>query len=405
MIEFTITEAFGIKWLAIKGRIDSMTCGEIQQQIDDLISDGNRTIVTNLEGVHYISSAGLRVFLLEQKKLRKVGGEIVLYKTAKNIFGVFEMSGLSELFRFISSREEIEADFHADIRSPLILSKEINGIICQYIKKEAPPGDLVIIGSHDNLPISQYTKDDVVRVQANNIQFGCGLATLGDVFEEYKHLFGEAVVIDRNLFFYPAVKLPVADFMLCPKEDSLLEYPFLNGFAFNGPYHRVVSFESREGFVELNNLVNALFELSDANMLGIVVLAESKGLWGMNIKKVPIIENGPKNGKQIFDEENFIDWMNFPMEPAEVNNILAGVGIAIRDMESIGPDIQEQIAQGFNFHMHGGVFSSAPLSKQLDHFENELERIMAELEIYKVQHLLGQSRLGSGMVGIVEVEG
>ena len=41
----------------------------------------------------------------------------------------------------------------------------------------------------------------------------------------------------------------------------------------------------------------------------------------------------------------------------------------------------------------------------VEDFEKEFTRIFKELEVYKVQHLLGRSRFGSGMVGIIDLEG
>ena len=45
-----------------------------------------------------------------------------------------------------------------------------------------------------------------------------------------------------------------------------------------------------------------------------------------------------------------------------------------------------------------------PLSKKPDQFENELKRVIAELPVSKVQHLMGQSRFQHGMIGIIELE-
>jgi hypothetical protein len=36
-------------------------------------------------------------------------------------------------------------------------------------------------------------------------------------------------------------------------------------------------------------------------------------------------------------------------------------------------------------------------------FEKELKRVVNELEVSKVQHVLGQSKFGSGMAGLIEL--
>jgi len=123
----------------------------------------------------------------------------------------------------------------------------------------------------------------------------------------------------------------------------------------------------------------------------------------MHLKNSPILENQPENGREIFDPINFVDWINFPVEPADINRIIAATGIAIRDMSRERREVQGLFSKGNCFHVHGGVFSQEPLSKKIEQFENELIRVLTELEVYKVQHILGKSKFSSGMVGLVEL--
>ena len=160
-----------------------------------------------------------------------------------------------------------------------------------------------------------------------------------------------------------------------------------------------------EAFVELAQLVDAFFQVSSADLLGIVILGESKGMWGMHLKKVPVRENRPENGKSIFEKENLSEWFNFPVEPTDINYVIACTGIAVRNRNTASAEVKQLIGGGGDFHFHGGIFSRAPLSKKIDQFEKELQRVLTELEVYKVQHFLGKSRLGSGMAGIIELGG
>jgi anti-anti-sigma factor len=285
MIECTIAVESSITWINVKGRIDSMTSPEIQQQINDLILRGERNLVANLEEVNYISSAGLRIFLGAQKQLKKAGGEIIFYNVSHSVVEVFKLGAFDQIFRFASTREDITNALQADKTSSPVRSKEVEGIVFQYLEKKADPGSLKIVGSQENFAWAKYSERDVVTIKSEELQFGTGLAALGDSYEGYKNLFGEAMIINRNFFFYPAVKRPAVDFMLSTGQESGLEYRFLHGFGFNGTYKHVVLFESTDGFVELEHLVNAFFAISKANLVGFVLLGESKGLWGMHLKK------------------------------------------------------------------------------------------------------------------------
>jgi len=403
MFECIVAENQGYKCLLLKGRIDALSSPDIEREFNVLILAGDRIIVADLAEVNYISSAGLRVFLGIQKQLKKVGGQIILFRPIKSVLEVFSISGLTNMFRIVSSIEQIGKSIRSEAVTSEIISREFEGIVIEYIRFAADKGSISVVGSQDNLAHAAYTEKDVITVKPSDMQFGTGLATFGEKYEDYKDLFGESMMINGNFFFYPAVKHPVVDFMLDSHVDTNFTYKFLHGFSFNGPYQYILSFNCKDGFVEIDTLIKALFNITDNNILGIVLLAESKGLLGMNLKKVPIAEQRPDNGKDIFNPINFPEWIDFPIEPADINNIIAGTGIAINDRSLVRSGIKTIISEGSCFHIHAGIFEKGPLSKQPGDFEKELNRVLSELSALKVQHILGKSKFSSGMVGIVEI--
>ncbi len=403
MTECRISEESGWTWIHLNGRIDSMTSPDIQQRIHETIQDGARMLVADMEQVSYLSSAGLRIFIMAQKQLQKAGGRIIIYRITGEPKDVFTMSGFDKLFKVVSSPEEIASLTDGVSSSSSVISAEHNGVSLQYIEKQVPPGTLIEIGSQEKLSGARYAEDDVETVNAGAIRFGTGLAAPGGPGAEHMQFFGESVVLDNNFFFYPAVKRPAVDFMLNTGEGPGLEYMFLHGFGFSGDYCGIFRFDHGSVFVSLSDLVQALFQASTANMLGLVLLAESKGLWGMHLKKIPVLENRPQNGGSIFDEEHFAEWMNFPVEPADINNIIAGAGLAVRDRASAPERVQGLLASDSNVHLHAGVFAREPLNKNIEKFDQELTRVVTELDVFRVQHILGQSLFSGGMVGIIEL--
>jgi anti-anti-sigma factor len=404
MFECVVSDNQGYKSLLLKGRIDALTSPDIEKEFNALILSGERIIIADLAGVDYISSAGLRVFLGIQKRLKKAGGQVILFRPAGSVLEVFNISGMTKMFRIVSSIEEIGESIRSEEVTTEVVSGEFEGIVIEYMKFAEEKGSFSVVGSQDNLAGAAYTERDVVTVKPSDMQFGTGLATFGEKYEDYKGLFGESMMINRNFFFYPAVKHPVVDFMIDSHVDANFTYKFLHGFGFSGPYQYVLSFNCKNGFVEIDNLIKAIFDITDKNILGIVLLAESKGIMGMHLKKAPIAEQRPDNGKDIFDPVNFPEWIDFPIEPADINNIIAGTGIAIRDRSLVRSGIKTIISEGGFFHIHAGIFEKGPLSKQLKDFEKELNRVLSELQIYKVQHILGKSRLSWGLAGIIELQ-
>ncbi len=273
MFEIFVNEDQGYKRLVLKGRIDALSSPDIEKELHALILSGERIIIADLAEVNYISSAGLRVFLGIQKQLKNVGGQIILFRPIKSVLEVFSISGLTNMFRIVSTMEEIGESIRAEALTSEVFSKDFEGVVIEYIKLTADKGSSFIIGSQDKLAHSAYTGNDVVTVKPSDMQFGTGLATFGEKYEDHKDLFGESMIINRNFFFYPAVKRPVVDFMIDSHVDADFTYKFLHGFGFNGHYQYILSFNGKEGFVELDTFVNAIFDITNANILGIVILA------------------------------------------------------------------------------------------------------------------------------------
>ncbi|MDR0407166.1 MAG: STAS domain-containing protein, partial [Holosporales bacterium] len=63
-------------------------------------------LIISLEQVEYISSAGLRVFLMTGKKLKAAGGNLILCYMAERIFDVFRMSGFDKIIQIVPTLEE-----------------------------------------------------------------------------------------------------------------------------------------------------------------------------------------------------------------------------------------------------------------------------------------------------------
>ena len=405
MTSCILQEENGSTRIALQGRLDSMTSPRVQQQIEELIAGGRRLLVADLSEVGFVSSAGLRVLMLAQKQLRKAGGEIILYGVPDGIMNVFTMSGFDSLFRMCSSAEQLAALIGTHQSAAPARQHEAGGIRFSVAQAAVKTGSCFAIGTQEKLAGSRYEFNDSIPVKQADIQFGAGLAAAGDEYEEYKELFGEAVVIRGSLFFYPAVKRPAVDFILCSLPDAAMKYRFFHGFGFNGRFAVTAAFEGADGFVSLDALAETLFTLTAASAIGIVLLAESKGLLGMNLKKVPIYENRPKNGLEIFDAANFPEWINFPIEPVDTNTVIAAAGIAVRSREGLAAKYEKLLPGRSLHHLHAGVFPRVPLSKNPAQLDAELTRVLADLEPAKVQHVLGQSKFSRGLVGIVELQG
>ena len=81
----------------LHGQLDTNTSPEFEQRLFKAITDGTRNLVLNLKGLHYISSAGIRVLLKAINAIRRLNGRIILCCLEDYVKEVFEISGMGVL--------------------------------------------------------------------------------------------------------------------------------------------------------------------------------------------------------------------------------------------------------------------------------------------------------------------
>jgi anti-anti-sigma factor len=92
--------------LKIKGRIDTVHSGDLEKEVNQLFEGGEKYLIFNCDGMNYISSSGLRVFLVAQKKAIAMNGKLFLCNMQPAIQDIFRISGFSNLFRIVATQEE-----------------------------------------------------------------------------------------------------------------------------------------------------------------------------------------------------------------------------------------------------------------------------------------------------------
>ena len=81
--------------VTVTGRLDTTTAPVLDKTLQENVH-GTSTLTLDLKGLEYISSAGLRVLLTEQKKLQKVGS-MKLKNVCENVMEVFEITGFADI--------------------------------------------------------------------------------------------------------------------------------------------------------------------------------------------------------------------------------------------------------------------------------------------------------------------
>lgn len=83
--------------VAVKGRIDAVAASDFEQQMSDLLAQGEKRIVLDMSELEFISSAGLRSILVMVKKLKGQDGGLALAAMTPTVLKVFKLSGFAAI--------------------------------------------------------------------------------------------------------------------------------------------------------------------------------------------------------------------------------------------------------------------------------------------------------------------
>ena len=81
--------------IEVVGRLDTITAPVLEKTVTDNIGNVD-SLILDLKGLEYISSAGLRVILGAQKRMQRVGS-MKLTNVCEDVMEVLEMTGFTDI--------------------------------------------------------------------------------------------------------------------------------------------------------------------------------------------------------------------------------------------------------------------------------------------------------------------
>ena len=105
------TEISSVVVLAAQGRLDSSSSPLLERRLREMVDAGRTRIVLDLERVGYISSAGLRVFIVVGKLLADRDGRLVLAGLSSENRRLVDLSGFTNLFTIAADRARAVTEF------------------------------------------------------------------------------------------------------------------------------------------------------------------------------------------------------------------------------------------------------------------------------------------------------
>lgn len=101
-MDINIKEIDNAYTVELKGRLDTPAAVEAQKEFGVLLENADKEITIDCTELKYISSSGLRLFLMLRKETTTKGGHITILNINDDIREVFKITGFLNLFEIKS---------------------------------------------------------------------------------------------------------------------------------------------------------------------------------------------------------------------------------------------------------------------------------------------------------------
>ena len=371
--------------LEIQGRLDGYWADHLSQSLDDVVREGTRNLRLNLSGVSYLSSAGIRVLVRAHKQLSAIQGSFSVSAPSEAVRSILQLTGLMDFLI-----PAVAPGLKTSPSGARILEKENIRFEVTSLNPEARLS-CQVIGDPAPLLSDRFREENCRSVAFSNSSFGLGLGAFGSSFADCAGRFGEFLAAGGAVTYLPADGTNVPDYMLAAG-TFIPRIEVLYSILCEGNFQMVVHFERKDagGAAKLGDVVDGCLEIAEAEVLGIVMIAESAGLVGTALQRSPAIRDSET---ALFAFPQVRDWLSFAAEPVFTRALTLVVGVAARKAPALLIPLLRPLGQSeLAGHFHAAAFSYRPVKSR----EMDLQAVTAKLfeaeTPQAVLHLLNDNR-------------
>jgi anti-anti-sigma factor len=371
--------------LQIQGRLDGYWADHLAQSLEDIVRDGARNLRLNLSGVSYLSSAGIRVLVRAHKQLSAIQGSFSVSEPSDAVRSILQLTGLMDLLI-----PAVAPGLSASPAGAQILEKESFRLEVIHVSPEAKLSCRAI-GDPAPLLGARFREEDCRSVAFSNSSFGLGLGAFGSSFADCAGRFGEFLAVCGAVTYLPADGTNIPDYMLAAG-NFVPRIEVLYGILCEGDFQMVARFERKDAgnAAKLGDVVDGCLEITGAEALGIVMIAESAGLIGTTLRRSPALRGSET---AVFAFPQVRDWLSFVAEPVQTRALTLAVGVAARSApQRLAPLLRPLGQSELAGHFHAAAFSYRPIKKR------ELDLPAATANLFEAEapqtllHLLNDNR-------------
>ena len=100
------SDSQGIDIIQLEGDLDFHSSPDVRREMTKLADKQSKKVLVDLEKVNYIDSSGLATFVELFQKMKRFGGQLVLFNLSQGVRSVFEISKLDSIFKLAKSQQD-----------------------------------------------------------------------------------------------------------------------------------------------------------------------------------------------------------------------------------------------------------------------------------------------------------
>ena len=361
-MEITTQQTDDALEVRVTGRLDAYWADHLARALEEAVRGGAHRIRVNMAEVAYMSSVGIRVLLKFYKQLLRINGSLAVSEPSAPVKTVLELAGLQVLLAAAVARATPVEEGATPRRAPRRFATSAAAF---EVFDATPDASLTcrVVGQPELLHSHALSAAQCRRVTFSESTIGVGLGAFGGDFTDCQGRFGEFLAAGGAAAYLPTDGTNVPDY-LAAAGAFVPQLSVVYALVCDGGFAGLARFEAKgdKGRVPLSELVTAALEITAADAVGIVLVAESAGLMGAALRRSPAMEGA---AAERFGFPAIREWLSFTPERVYARSVALVAGVAARAADAplagllrpLGP---EPWPAG---HFHAAAFSYRPLQK------------------------------------------
>lgn len=376
--------------LAMVGRLDATWSEGVAQVLDECVRAGAHVVRLDLQGIVFLSSAGIRVLLGYYRELSRLGGNLAVVRASDAVTTVLKTSGLSVLLQL----QPVSTAQPAGGEQPERRFEHSGARIEQWSLDRGARMRLRVVGDAGAMLEGRVAAPASSRLAFPKSAFGLGAAAFGRDAADCAGRHGEFLAVGGAAVCHANIDSALPDWVLA-EGQMVPEAEMLWGLVGEGAFADELRFEAAEsatGTLTMAEAAGLALDATDGAALAIAMVAETAQLVGAALRRPPAGDSS------LFGFPAVRDRLLFTAEPAWTNSVALVTGIVARNAPpSLAPLLRPLVADGSLFgHLHAAVFPYRPLRKGRLELDATLAHLFEDESVRALLHLVNDWREPAG---------